>query len=117
MPTFACGSAALSGNAKREMDLFLGDMKGPTGSGPAASERVFVVAGYTDTIGHEDYNYELGGGAPRASRESGRKEGPRPDLGSRGYGASHPVEDNNTPSGRRKNRLVEILVFQERIAS
>ena len=49
-----------SGNAKREIDIFLGDMKGPTGSGPAASERVFVVAGYTDTIGHEDYNYELG---------------------------------------------------------
>src|SRR6267378_3301596 len=47
-PTFASGSAALSGNAKREIDQFLGDLEGSTGSGSAASERVFVVAGYTD---------------------------------------------------------------------
>src|SRR5271167_3785017 len=32
-PTFATGSAALSGNAKREIDQFLGDLEGPTGSG------------------------------------------------------------------------------------
>ena len=33
------------------------------------------------------------------------------------YGASKPVDDNNSPSGRRKNRRVEILVYQEKIAS
>ena len=59
-PTFTSGSAALSGNAKREIDQFLGDLEGSPGSGSAASERVFMVAGYTDSVGHEDYNYELG---------------------------------------------------------
>ncbi|MGO9058261.1 MAG: OmpA family protein [Candidatus Binataceae bacterium] len=59
-PTFAFGSAALSGNAKREIDQFFGDLEGPTGSGSVPSERVFVVAGYTDSVGHEDYNYDLG---------------------------------------------------------
>jgi flagellar motor protein MotB len=33
------------------------------------------------------------------------------------YGASKPVADNSTTSGRRRNRRVEILVFQERIAT
>ena len=58
-PTFASGSAALSSNAKREIDQFVGDMEGSTASAPATSQRVFVIAGYTDSVGHEDYNYEL----------------------------------------------------------
>jgi hypothetical protein len=41
-PTFAFGSAALSGNAKREIDQFFGDLEGSTGSGSAAAERVFA---------------------------------------------------------------------------
>ncbi len=119
-PTFASGSAALSPNAKREIDAFLGDMEGPTGSAPAvASNRVFVVAGYTDNVGHETYNYELG--QRRATSVAGYL------VGSKGldptqvrvvsYGESKPVADNSTPSGRRSNRRVEILVYQEKITS
>src|SRR5580700_8794225 len=37
-PTFAFGSAALSGNAKREIDQFFGDLEGSTDSGSVASE-------------------------------------------------------------------------------
>src|ERR1700758_2743557 len=59
-PTFASGSAALNPNAKREIDQFIGDMQGSTAPGPAASERVYLVAGYTDNVGHEAYNYDLG---------------------------------------------------------
>ena len=33
------------------------------------------------------------------------------------YGATKPVADNSTSSGRRSNRRVEILVYQERIAT
>ena len=58
-PTFAFGSAALTKNAKREVDGFLQDLEGPTTSG-SASGRLFVVAGYTDSVGPEDYNYKLG---------------------------------------------------------
>ena len=58
-PTFKTGSADLSGNAKHEIDAFVGDLEGPTGAPSAGpSERVFVVAGYTDSVGHEAYNYD-----------------------------------------------------------
>ena len=118
-PTFASGSAALSPNAKREIDAFLGDMEGPTGSEQAASDRVFVVAGYTDSVGHEAYNYELG--QRRATSVAGYlvgKKGLDPtQVRVVSYGASKPIEDNSSPSGRRKNRRVEILVYQEKIAS
>ncbi len=118
-PTFATGSAALSPNAKREIDAFLGDVEGPTGSGPSASERVFLVAGYTDGVGHEDYNYELG--QRRATSVAGYLVGNKgldpTQVRVVSYGATKPVADNSSPSGRRKNRRVEILVYQERIAT
>jgi len=119
-PTFAFGSAALTQNAKREIDQFLGDLEGSTGSASrAASERVFVVAGYTDSVGQEDYNYELG--QRRATSVVGYlvgKKGLDPtQVRMVSYGASKPVADNSTPTGRRKNRRVEILVFQEKIAT
>jgi outer membrane protein OmpA-like peptidoglycan-associated protein len=118
-PTFATGSAALSPNAKREIDQFVGDMEGSNVPGSAESQRVFVVAGYTDSAGHEDYNYELG--QRRATSVAGYlvgKKGLDPtQVRVVSYGASKPVDDNSTPTGRRKNRRVEILVFQEKIAS
>jgi len=119
-PTFKTGSAALTGDAKREIDAFVGDMQGsPAAPGATPTERVFVVAGYTDSVGHEDYNYELG--QRRATSVAGYL------VGSKGldptqvrvvsYGASKPVADNSTRDGRRENRRVEILVYQEKIAS
>ena len=119
-PTFAFGSAALTQNGKREIDQFLGDLEGSPGSGSkTAAERVFVVAGYTDSVGHEDYNYELG--QRRATSVVGYlvgKKGLDPtQVRTVSYGASKPVADNSTPSGRRKNRRVEILVFQEKVAT
>ena len=118
-PTFKFGSAALSTNAKHEIDQFLGDLEGPTQSASAAAQRVFVVAGYTDSVGHEDYNYELG--QRRATSVAGYlvgKKGLDPtQVRVVSYGASKPVADNSTTSGRRRNRRVEILVFQERIAT
>jgi outer membrane protein OmpA-like peptidoglycan-associated protein len=118
-PTFATGSAALSANAKREIDQFVGDLEGSTAPWSAASERVFMVAGYTDGAGHEDYNYELG--QRRATSVAGYlvgKKGLDPtQVRVISYGASKPVAANNTRSGRRQNRRVEILVYQEKIAS
>ncbi len=120
-PTFATGSAALSPNAKREIDAFLGDMEGPTGTATpaAASDRVFVIAGYTDSVGHEEYNYELG--ERRATSVAGYLVGNKgldpTQVRVVSYGATKPVADNSTRSGRRMNRRVEILVYQEKIAS
>lgn len=117
-PTFAFGSANLTENAKREIDGFFHDLEGPTNAA-AASGRVFVVAGHTDKVGAEDYNYELG--QRRADRVAGYlvgKEGVDPtQVRVVSYGASKPIADNKTSSGRRSNRRVEILVYQEKIAT
>ncbi len=115
-PTFAFGSSGLSENAKREIDGFFQDVEG---SPEAGSGRLFVVAGYTDSVGSEDYNYELG--QRRAEKVAGYlvgKEGLDPtQLRVISYGASKPVADNRTARGRRSNRRVEILVYQEKIAA
>jgi outer membrane protein OmpA-like peptidoglycan-associated protein len=58
-PTFAFGSPALTANAKHEIDGFMGDLQGAPDA-ETTSGRIFVVAGHTDSIGSEDYNYELG---------------------------------------------------------
>jgi len=58
----------LTENAKREIDGFFKDLEGSTNSG-SASGRLFVVAGHTDSVGAEDYNYELG--QRRAERVAG----------------------------------------------
>ncbi len=117
-PTFAFGSSALNPNAKREIDGFVEDLQGSANSGSTAG-RVFVVAGHTDSVGTEDYNYELG--QRRAEKVAGYlvgKEGIDPtQVRVVSYGATKPVADNSTLSGRRSNRRVEILVYQQKIAT
>lgn len=116
-PTFAFGSAALTEDAKREIDGFFEDLQGSNNSMPG-SGRLFVVAGHTDDVGAEDYNYELG--QRRAERVAGYlvgKEGVDPtQVRVVSYGATKPIADNSTSSGRRSNRRVEILVYEEKIA-
>jgi outer membrane protein OmpA-like peptidoglycan-associated protein len=116
-PTFAFGSAALGENAKHEIDGFFEDL-GESPNSESASGRVIVVAGYTDSVGTEDYNYELG--QRRAERVAGYivgKEGVDPtQLRVVSYGAGKPIADNRTSNGRQSNRRVEILVYQEKIA-
>jgi outer membrane protein OmpA-like peptidoglycan-associated protein len=117
-PTFAFGSAALTENAKHEIDGFFQDLEGSTNSG-SGSGRLFVVAGHTNSVGAEDYNYELG--QRRAERVAGYlvgKEGVDPtQVRVVSYGASKPIADNSRSRGRRSNRRVEILVYQEKIAT
>ena len=117
-PTFAFGSAALTGNGKRQIDGFFGDLDGSTSSGPA-SDRLFVIAGHTDNVGAEAYNYNLG--LQRANSVAGylvSKEGIDPtQVRVVSYGASKPVANNSTPRGRRSNRRVEILVYQQKITT
>ena len=116
-PTFAFGSAALTDNAKREINGFVDDLEGSTNS--ASGGRVYVIAGHTDNVGSEDYNFGLG--QQRAESVAGylvSKDGVDPtQIRVVSYGASKPVADNATSRGRRSNRRVEILVYQEKIAT
>ena len=119
-PTFATGSAVLTANGKREINGFIEDLEGPApANAAAASGRIFVVAGYTDNVGGESYNYQLG--QRRAEGVAGYlvgKEGVDPtQIRAVSYGESRPVADNSTARGRRTNRRVEILVYQEKITA
>ncbi|MBV8775189.1 MAG: OmpA family protein [Deltaproteobacteria bacterium] len=117
-PTFAVGSSALTENAKRKIDGFVENLEGSANSGSALG-LLFVVAGHTDNVGAEDYNYELG--RRRAEKVAGYliyKEGVDPtQVRVVSYGATKPIADNSTSRGRRSNRRVEILVYQEKIAT
>jgi peptidoglycan-associated lipoprotein len=111
---FAFNSSSLPASAQREIDGFLSDLKGDAGDGA-----MFVVAGHTDNVGNDIYNYELG--KKRADAVSRylitQKKLDPMRVVPVSYGESNPVTDNSNPQGRAKNRRVEILVYREGITS
>jgi outer membrane protein OmpA-like peptidoglycan-associated protein len=113
---FAFNSSNLPPQAQQEIDSFLSDLKSDvTGTGNV----LFMVAGHTDNVGAEDYNYELGKKrADAVSRYLITKKNLDPlRVVPVSYGESAPVAENNNPQGRAKNRRVEILVYREGITS
>lgn len=113
---FAFNATSLTDQAKREVDAFFSDLKGDLEETDSA---VYLVAGHTDSVGSEDYNYELG-----RKRAEGvarylithKKMDPLRVIPI-SYGKSAPLADNANREGRSKNRRVEILVYKEAIAS
>lgn len=69
-----------------------------------------TVEGHTDNIGAADYNLKLSRARADAVREAFVKSyGISPDsLTAAGYGATRPVETNDTVEGRARNRRVEL---------
>jgi outer membrane protein OmpA-like peptidoglycan-associated protein len=112
---FAFNKAGLTEEAKREIDGFLSDLKGDVKEG----EVVFLVAGHTDGVGSEHYNYDLG--RKRADSVArhliiSKKVDPLRVM-TVSYGESAPLAENSSKDGRKKNRRVEILVYKEGISS
>jgi outer membrane protein OmpA-like peptidoglycan-associated protein len=112
---FASNSIQFSGQAKKDVDSFLSDVKGSSDGG---GNLVFVVAGHSDSAGSASYNYELS--KRRAESIAAYLVTERNIEPTRvmavGYGERVPVADNKTEGGRAKNRRVEIMVYQESIA-
>ena len=113
---FAFNSASLPQQAQREIDGFLSDLKGDVAG---TDGTVFLVAGHTDNVGNEQYNYELGKKrADAVSRYLITKKSVDPmKVIPVSYGQSAPVAENRDSQGRAKNRRVEILVYREGITS
>ncbi len=113
---FAFNSYSLPKEATREIDSFLSDFKGDVAGGEGM---VFMIAGHTDNVGAEEYNYELAKKrADAVSRYLITKKNLDPlRVVSVSYGESAPVEDNKTSQGRAKNRRVEILVYRDGVTS
>lgn len=72
------------------------------------------IEGHTDSIGSEEYNQKLSLRRAQSVRDylEGAGLGDR-IIGVRGFGESRPVADNDTPSGRQKNRRVEIVIEEQ----
>jgi outer membrane protein OmpA-like peptidoglycan-associated protein len=109
---FAFDSTNMTQNARREMDRFVDEDRD-------ANDALFVVSGHTDTVGPEDYNFELG---QKRAVGVARYLISRKGVGlllvtAVSYGASAPLADNITREGRRKNRRIEILVYRESVAA
>lgn len=113
---FAFNSANLPAQAQREIDGFLGDLKGDVAGTDGI---IFLVAGHTDSVGTEEYNYELGKKrADAVSRYLITKKSVDPmKVIPVSYGQSSPVAENRDNQGRAKNRRVEILVYREGIST
>jgi outer membrane protein OmpA-like peptidoglycan-associated protein len=113
---FAFNSASLPADAKKEIDGFLSDLKGD----PAGMENtIFLVAGHTDSVGSEDYNYDL---ARRRAEGVARYLITQKQIDPLrvipvSYGESAPVADNKNAKERAKNRRVEVLVYREGITT
>jgi outer membrane protein OmpA-like peptidoglycan-associated protein len=111
---FASNSISFSGQAKKDIDSFLSDLKGHSDD---SGSLVYVVAGHTDNIGSASANYELS--QRRAENIAAylmteRKIDPA-RVTTVAYGEKAPVADNKTEAGRAKNRRVEILVYRDSI--
>lgn len=113
---FGFNSANLPAQAKKEIDGFLSDLKGEAAGMEGA---VFLVAGHTDNVGSEDYNYELG--KKRADAVSRylitQKKMDPLRVVTVSYGENAPMVENNSTQARAKNRRVEILVYRDGITS
>lgn len=116
---FKFNSASLSPQARGEIDRFMKELAESSSVGATAPERVFVIAGHADSTGKPDYNYELA--QRRAERVAGylvSEKGIDPmHVRVVSYGASKPLAENRSESGRRQNRRIEIMVYREAVAS
>ena len=75
----------------------------------------YEVAGYTDSIGSEDYNQRLSERRAIAVHDYlVQQDVPSGQLTVRGYGEENPIASNDTAEGRAQNRRVEIRPVETR---
>jgi OOP family OmpA-OmpF porin len=110
---FAFDSTAMTQEVLGQIDRFVEEFK------KNGNDALFVIAGHTDNVGSEAYNFELGQKrATSVARYLISRKGVDPiRVTSVSYGASAPLANNATREGRRKNRRIEILVYKESISS
>jgi outer membrane protein OmpA-like peptidoglycan-associated protein len=74
-------------------------------------DRHILIEGHTDSTGQANFNLRLSELRAESIKAVLVAGGVSPDrIEIHGYGATKPVADNTTPSGRAQNRRVEIIV-------
>jgi outer membrane protein OmpA-like peptidoglycan-associated protein len=74
-------------------------------------ERSVRIEGHTDSVGDDAANQELSERRAAAVRDALLARGVEAArIEAVGYGASHPIADNRTESGRQENRRIDIVL-------
>ena len=74
-------------------------------------DRRIAVEGHTDSVGAMSYNQKLSEDRAHSVGEALARAGiPKRQMAVRGYGETRPTASNNTESGRRRNRRVEVII-------
>jgi outer membrane protein OmpA-like peptidoglycan-associated protein len=103
---FSFGQTSIPPEAAQQIDALITKAKGLNRA------VYFEIEGYTDNIGSEEYNMQLGEKRALAVRDYIAKQGiPLHALSTISFGESNPVADNSTPEGRSQNRRVVIRVL------
>ena len=108
MVRFGFDRANLSPEARSALDTFAAGIK-------SKNENVYIeIQGHTDSVGPEDYNVDLGlRRAAAVLRYLNMEQGfPLHRLSAISYGESKPVDKNNGPEGRARNRRVALVVLK-----
>jgi outer membrane protein OmpA-like peptidoglycan-associated protein len=102
-PTFGFDSTELSSEAEAVLDEQAGVLE-------KDSKLKLIIAGYTDSIGPEEYNQGLSERRANAAREYLISKGVAGDrLKAMGYGETRPIASNDTKEGRAQNRRIELI--------
>ncbi len=74
------------------------------------------IEGHTDIVGTEEYNMNLSEKRAKAVANYLIDKGCNPKrIKTKGYGASQPIDTNDTPEGRAKNRRVVIWFIRDKV--
>ena len=103
---FGFDEAQLSDTAAQALDIFVEDLK-------SRDQNVYIeIQGHTDSVGSDEYNYQLGEKRAEAVRRYLSTKGiPLVRMSVISYGESAPIADNSTPEGRSINRRVTLVVL------
>ena len=105
---FSVGSARLKPESAKMLINALVDIKAQPGW-------LIVIAGHTDATGNPEHNLLLSRARAAAVRDWIQRMGDIPDscFAVQGFGASQPIESNDTENGRMANRRVDIRLVPE----
>jgi outer membrane protein OmpA-like peptidoglycan-associated protein len=101
---FAAGDASLPSTAVTAIDRLAQLMK-------VYPERSVRIEGHTDSLGDDAANQQLSERRAKAVRDAVLARGiDAARVEAVGYGETRPIAGNATPSGRQKNRRIEIVL-------
>jgi len=80
--------------------------------GDMTSDVELLIAGHTDSVGTEEYNYRLSERRAQSAADYLMTRGiPPARINIVGLGESEPVASNETAAGRQTNRRVEVAIY------